>query len=155
MDVPFSWSATAEDVLVVSGLLPISSTRVAGAYMSGVLSQQLGQPMTLPSFISSTIDCDAVAGQIAANGEVADCNAACLADACYAAIDERWAIGVSAGDSLDGSLGSLQIGISGPTIVNDELLPLQMAGSWLGTLKSKQHETAVMGAATGQAPPPR
>ena len=153
--VPFSWSATADDVLVVSGLVPVATTRLAAHYMNLALSAQVGVETTVPATLSAEIDCPAVALAIVTAGAIDGCDEGCLAAACEAGLAARWQAGVSAGESTDGSIGSLQIGISGEATVSDELLPVALAGSWLGTLSAEEQEASVMGVATGQAPPPR
>ncbi|NUP07326.1 MAG: hypothetical protein HOW73_14845 [Polyangiaceae bacterium] len=154
MNVAFSWSATADDVLVVSGLLPLSPARLVGAYMNGALSVQLGTETTVTGYIASLVDCPAVAGKIIEQGGVATCDETCLVAACTTAIQNRWEQGLMAGDSLDGSAGSLQIGASAAAVVDNELLPTELDGSWIGTLKSPKHECSVSGDATGEAIPP-
>lgn len=154
VSVPFSWSATADDVLVVSGLLPISGTRLAGSYMNLASSEAAGEPTTMAQTLSNSLDCAEIASQITAAGEIPGCDEACLELACVTGIEDRWAGAIASGDSLDGSTGSLQIGLSGSTVIDKELLPVELEGSWLGTLKAFEKETSVMGAATGHAPPP-
>lgn len=153
--VPFAWNATVEDVLVISGLLPVSPTRLAGAFMSVALSESLGFETSVLDGLKSSVDCASVAAQITSYGEVSGCDEQCLAAACEQALATRWQLGIEAGDSTDGSSGSLQIGISGATEVDTDLLPVELQGSWLGTLSAPEHETAISGAAEGHAPPPR
>jgi len=153
--IPFAWDATADDVLVISGLLPVSTTRLAGAFMSAALSEQLGVETLVAEGVRGSIDCALIASDIVAYGEVAGCDAQCLEQACDAAIGIRWDLGVAAGDSLDGSIGSLQIAISGDAEVDTELRPVDLQGGWLGTLAAPDAEASITGDAEGHAPPPR
>ncbi len=157
--VAFSWSATADDVLVISGILPVSSTRLAGAFMNSALSAQIGEPTPVPVAIATLADCSQIATVIAGGG-VDGCDAACLEDACLAAITSRWAIGLAAGDSIDGSGGSIAVSIGGDAKVDSTLAPTSFVGSWLGTLShvalgsGEELESAIAGAASGELPPP-
>lgn len=160
--IAFTWSATPDDVLVISGLVPISMTRLAAAYMNDALNQLDGEGgegdgdlITTPVALQEAVDCQAVATQINYSGEIAGCDTDCLAIACNDAINARWEAGIAAGDSSDGSLGSLQVGISGDTSIDTDLVATRLDGTWLGTLSSLDKTSTIMGAAEGQAPPPR
>lgn len=161
-EVSFTWSATPDDVLVISGLVPLSMTRLAAAYMNDALNENEegeGDLLTTPVALQQAVDCEAVATQISYSGQIVDCDTACLTSACNAAIDARWEAGIAAGDSADGSSGSLQVGISGDTSVDSDLVATRLDGTWLGTLSSPlaspDRTSTIMGAAEGQAPPPR
>jgi len=157
--VPFSWSATADDVLVMSGTLPVSTTRLAGAFMSAALTAELGQPITMPQAIASAADCPQI-GTIVAQSGVVGCDAACLEAACEAAVLKRWDVGLSIGDSSDGSQGYLEISIGGQAEVSAALSPTSFSGSWLGKISrvgqasGAEEQTAVEGEASGEVPPP-
>lgn len=151
----FSWSTTADDALVISGILPISGTRLAGVYMDAALAAQTGQEGSVTEAIATALDCPTIADKILSFGEVPGCDAACLIDACTQAPAVRWQLAIAASDSTDGSLGSVQIGISGATEVSTELLVEELEGSWLGTLSLYDRQSSFAGAATGHAPPPR
>lgn len=157
-EVPFSWNATADDVLVMSGVLPVSNTRLAGAFMKSALSAQRGAPTPVPVAIASLADCSQIATVIASAG-VEGCSADCLEDACTAAITTRWGLGLAAGDSGDGSIGSLQISVAGDAKVDATLAPTSFLGTWLGTLShvagsGNELLSSVAGEASGEVPPP-
>ncbi len=148
----FSWSASVDDLLVITGVLPVAAARVGAAFMKDAYADQ-GGTTSIPDAITEAIDCAQIAQTITYNGAVEGCDQACLEDACATAAASRWELGVSADD--EANLGNLQIGVSGTMSVSGDLVPLELQGTWLGTLSSPLAQTQISGDASGHAPPPR
>ncbi len=151
--VTFSWSATADDHLLISGVLPVSSTRFAGAFMNRAVSELAGEPTTVSAGIALAADCASIATLIDGTG-VSGCDASCLELACEAAISSRWELGLAVGDSADGSFGRVEIAVGGEAEVSPELVPTSFTGSWLGKLFAFEQSSDVGGQASGDEPPP-
>lgn len=151
--IPISWQANG-DFLLVSGSLPIASSRLAGAYMNHQASTLVGDTTTVPEMLASAVDCPTVAGMIAAHGGSA-CDSVCLEEACSAALATRWSEGLAVSDSADGSLGRLDVSLGGDVVVDSQLLPATITGSWTGSLVDETNQVACDGGVTGQAPPPQ
>ncbi|MFO0554373.1 MAG: hypothetical protein U0271_38685 [Polyangiaceae bacterium] len=151
----FTWSVSANDLMVIGGYLSIAPTRLAGAYLNAALSEIVGAPTTVTAELENATDCAGVAADILAAGSIGDCDAACLELTCHAAIESLWADGLAASDAQTSSAGALQIAMSGDAAVDADVVPTDVVGSWLGSVSALGHQAAVTGAAEGHAPPPQ
>jgi hypothetical protein len=153
--LPFVWVDTGNDSLLITGSVPLSATRLAGAYMSNQVAQELGDEFSPADAIRGQLNCNAFGLAINDAGPVAECDAPCLEQACILAVASRWELGL-ASDEVEGSgLSSLSVAASGAVTVNDELAPAALLGTWSGLLSALGKEADAQGVATGSPAPPR
>jgi hypothetical protein len=152
-ELPFGWYEQGGDFLVISGVLPLSASRMAGAFLSLAAIPMTG-PGGVVQLLQEGFDCEAAAATVLANTSLTNCDATCLATACDAAIAARWERGLAI-DERDGAFkSSLTLGISGDVSVDENVAPQSLLGQWNGSLDALGMSVAGQGEAQGSPTPP-
>jgi len=146
-----SWSTTPNDGLVIGGELPFSPTALASHFMNQAAADASGPGVTVSSLVAAGYDCGAIAYSV---GDLPSCDVACVETLCLGAIDDLWARGTTASDDGASPSGALSISISGTSTVDADVLPVDLTGTWVGSLDGLSESLNLSGAASGVAPPP-
>ncbi len=153
-ELPFGWYDQGSDFLVVSGVVPLSGTRLAGGYLGVAASTVLGPGLGVVDLLQEGFDCEAAAATILGATSLTGCDLTCLASACDAAIAARWESGLAV-DERAGAFGSsLSLGISGGVSVDEDVAPQSLEGQWSGSLDALGVSVAGQGTAQGSPAPP-
>jgi hypothetical protein len=148
--VALAWSEQPGDILLVSGTIPFSVTRLPAVWMRRTVSETHGPDLTVPEALGSDLGCELI-GQAVAG--FASCDAECGRLLCEAGLARRWQAGLDAGDAPD-LAGKLEVGATGEVEVDVDVKPVSFLGSWVGTLTAIGQAAQVQGNAIGAAPPP-
>lgn len=155
-----SWSASADDSVVLSSDVYFARSQLAFALAEAAA---LGQPAAMGAdngadALALAIDCEGIGEALAGAGSdttlaYVDCDGACLAETCSAAIAALWARGEGA-SGVDYS--RLNFSATGSANVGEAAEITGFAGTWLGELSDSigTHETggAITAGATTPAP---
>lgn len=152
-DLSFSWYDQGGDFIVVSGVLPLSASRLAGVYLGLAATSAAG--VGVVELLQGGFDCDAAAATILANTSLTGCDVTCLATACDAAIAARWERGLAI-DEREGAFESaVTLGISGKVSVDQDVAPQTLDGQWSGSLDGLGVSVPGQGTAQGSPAPPQ
>jgi hypothetical protein len=142
-----SWSANADDTLVIGGHFTYSPTRYVGALLTSEALKDFPSATDAPSALAQGIDCAAV-GPLIEGFDT--CMSSCGEALCQQALASMWERGIAAADDL----GVVDVAASGAALVDDVAEPASMTGSWVGDLTALGTSCVVKGAASGQAAVP-
>jgi hypothetical protein len=148
-ELPFGWYDEGGDFLVVSGTLPLSGSRVAGAFLGVAAASSMGGSVV--DLLQDGFDCQLAATTILANVSLTACDVACVVDACNQAIEARWERGLAVDERGRNFGSSLSIGISGDVSVDEDVAPQSLEGVWNGTLDG--FDVAIPGQGVAQGSP--
>ncbi|HTJ84012.1 MAG TPA: hypothetical protein VL400_19970 [Polyangiaceae bacterium] len=149
--IVMSWSTTPTDGLVIGGAVPFSPTALAAHFMNAAAADLVAPGVTASNMIASGYDCPSIAYDIGAFGS---CDLACVESLCGTAIEARWQLGAAASDDGGAPSGVLTITVSGQSAVDANVVPVDLEGTWVGSLEGLSESVGLSGAASGQAPPP-
>jgi hypothetical protein len=152
-----SWSASADDTIVLNSDVYFARTKLAAALAeAAALSQAAAAGDEVDdggAALARALDCAAIGSALSAAGAddtlaYASCDAECLVNACVSAAKALWQRGADAG-GVDYS--RLSITATGAAHVDDEAAITGLAGTWLGQLSDGKGTLATGGAITGAA----
>ncbi len=146
----FSWTADAEDKVLLAGSMFWMPSRFLGAQIADVCLDVPAGVDTVGKALDAALDCTVLA---AALGALPTCDEACIADACQAGLEDLWqaALGASADDL---AVGTLTVTAGGAAVVGDEAEPVAWSGPWLGVVSDGAHDAEVSGEASAKVNDP-
>ncbi len=154
-----SWSASADDTIVLDTDLYFARTRLAAALAEAAALSPAADAETevqdAGGALALALDCESIGGALAGAGAdealaYPSCDAECLAEACVSAAQALWQRGADA-SGVDYS--RLSITATGSANVDDVAAVTGLAGSWLGQLRDGKGTLATRGAITAAAAP--
>jgi hypothetical protein len=143
-----TWTADPDDTVHLGGAVTFAPARFAGA--SALLAAQAALPAatSVGEAMAALVDCPALAAQL---GPFGNCDVACHAALCAAALAERWQTGLATTDAK-AKLGKLSLTASGAAHVDDVATPVSFSGSWLGEASAVGASVKLAGDATATTP---
>jgi hypothetical protein len=145
---PFSWTADADDTLILGGIVIWQPTRYLGAAALAGAKENQPAAQTMSDVLSQAADCPGLAAKL---GSFGACDTSCVEALCAKALDDRWSRGLSASSDA-GLLGHLTITASGPAEIDDTAKLRGFAGHWLGTVSDSIVSAKVKGSFEGTPP---
>jgi hypothetical protein len=137
-----SWSADADDTVVLGTDLYFSSSRLATGLAEPVALEDFPEAVTAAAALGLALDCVGLADELAATGSdttfaYPGCDAACLNDLCNTAVASIWQRGRDVSSS---SPVRLAVTAAGEARVGDAAEIAGIVGSWVGELTSIELE---------------
>ncbi len=139
-----SWSANADDTLVIGGHFTYSPTRYVGALLSAEALKADANATDAASALATGIDCASI-GPLLEGFD--GCMSSCGEALCQQALGQMWQHGISAADDL----GVVDVAASGGALVDDAAQPTSLDGSWVGDLTALGTSCVMKGLATAQS----
>jgi len=145
---PFSWTADANDTLILNGVVLWQPSRFVGASALAGAQEVFPGAAKMPDALAMAADC---AGLAAALGGYSGCDTACVKALCHDALEARWAAALNA--SVDaGQIGHLNVTATGPAELTDAAEPTGFVGSWVGSVNDGALSADVKGPIKGMTP---
>lgn len=143
-----TWSADPDDTVALGTTLRWSPSALVSALAEAQATAEHPDADDLSEAFATLIDCQALAGALAGDGDAAyvfgECTEACVEALCGDALDELEQRLWTASDDEE----ELQLSATGAALVDDEARVLSFAGTWRGTFAMGE-SSAVGGAISG------
>jgi hypothetical protein len=149
-----SWSASADDNVVLGTNLYFVRSQLAEAIAESALLGEDASADGAPERLSEALDCEGIAGALAALGTdaveaYAGCDATCLEDACQSALGALW----RRGGNVDGAdFSRLSLTATGRAYVGDAAELTGLTGTWIGELTDEEGAPPTGGGLTAAMP---
>jgi hypothetical protein len=149
-----SWSASSDDSLLLGTDLYLIQSQLALALAEAAELESHTDATSGASLLADMLDCQGIAGDLAAAGPdpdfaYGDCDGACLASLCESGVSAIWR---RSGDATGLSPARLSISATGAARVGDTAEVAGVSGTWLGSLKSGGSTLMTGGVLTAVAP---
>lgn len=151
-----SWSADADDTVVLGTDLYLSSSRLALGLAEGAAQLDFPEAESAAQALALALDCEALGGVLAGAGSdetngYLECDADCLSELCQTAVTSIWQRGrdVSSAEPV-----RLALTAAGEARVGDAAEIAGIRGTWVGELSAEGFERSTGGPLSATQPAP-